>query len=687
MVAFPEILEAVALQFFALFVAFQIPRSYRSLSIGVAIVLAIWNGYVGIVTERQLPQHALCLVLFPMSSHLGGCPHSEGLNDFFPGLFGLGYPRQAKPELSQSDYAQGLAAYDRGDYQEAYTYLKYAVQDDGTNTKALVAFGNTELALRHYEGAKDAYKAALRLNDHLGAALSGIGRVLYAEGEQDDLAAQKLKDGLAISPNDPDAWTTYGLTLARLGDFKNAVAAFKSRYVQEIDWDQSTKRTFANALKELGNSEIGIDRQAAIGAYRSALHYWPEFAEAHFHLGYAHQLNGQLAPASSEYNSALTYRRGYAPAWNALGMLDLNAGHLDNAEGELKAACQIDGNLADAHKNLGNFYSIKGNWYAAIAEYGKAIGIDPYFAEAFLHRAYAEQNLVNLTPMELSDLNSAIAYGYRPAQAYELRGRLFQKLLSPGKAASDLSAAIALNRRDPLNYKLLGDAQLLLGGYKGAIANYDIATGLFGKACAQIFACADAYKSWGNALRKQNDETDAILRYNTAMAYRPAFFEVYRNRGIAYEATSQCDSARTDLEHAHALQLSDSITNGALSELAICGLIGPPEQSAPATSAPAQSVQPATPSHNDDRGPFPIDELKCPELENLLLPSGVVDIGVDISASGKVTDVFLIESSGNDRLDALAQECAWHWSFIAATQGGIPAPSTYDHRIRFVPRY
>jgi len=71
------------------------------------------------------------------------------------------------------------------------------------------------------------------------------------------------------------------------------------------------------------------------------------------------------------------------------GIAYANKGMLDEAIAEFKKAIQINPNDAMAHNNLGNAYANKGMLDQAIAECKKAIQINPNYATAHMNLAVA----------------------------------------------------------------------------------------------------------------------------------------------------------------------------------------------------------------------------------------------------------------------------------------------------------
>jgi protein TonB len=62
---------------------------------------------------------------------------------------------------------------------------------------------------------------------------------------------------------------------------------------------------------------------------------------------------------------------------------------------------------------------------------------------------------------------------------------------------------------------------------------------------------------------------------------------------------------------------------------------------------------------------------------------GRVSLRVRIDASGDVTSVEVVESSGHGVLDRAAAGAAWHWEFEPALRDGVAVPSEIVRAVRF----
>jgi Tfp pilus assembly protein PilF len=150
--------------------------------------------------------------------------------------------------------------------------------------------------------------------------------------------------------------------------FKHALDVTSNNYVAHY--------TLGNALALQGNLA------GAVSHYNKALQSNPNFAEAHNNLGNALALQGNLTGAASHYNKALQINPDHAEAHLNLAVgLDRQGKHQEAIQ-HYAEVLRINPHDAQSHNNLGVALAEQGRLKEAVAHFTEALRIDPDFKEA-----------------------------------------------------------------------------------------------------------------------------------------------------------------------------------------------------------------------------------------------------------------------------------------------------------------
>ena len=205
-----------------------------------------------------------------------------------------------------------------------------------------------------------------------------------------------------------------GLGLAALANkqYKPAVARFTAALARDAK--------YVPALRGLVRAELGLDDvDAAAGALERLIAIDPSDQAAHTRLDLlrvrqVQQLTdtarrarsqGRHAEAADAFTRALAISPASATLLRELGLEELAAGQIPQAEGRIRKALEIDGSDAETHAALGTVLEARGRLNEAASEYSRAAEIDSKWrtkAEA-LRAAAARSGL----PDELRELATA----------------------------------------------------------------------------------------------------------------------------------------------------------------------------------------------------------------------------------------------------------------------------------------
>jgi tetratricopeptide (TPR) repeat protein len=217
----------------------------------------------------------------------------------------------------------------------------------------------------------------------------------------------------------------------------------------------------------------------------------------------------------------------------ALGMEHYEQGELDQAIAEFQRAIQIDPDFVEAHYNLGLAHTDRGEFDAAIAAYEEAIRLAPDLAEAHngLGNVYFNQDKLE---QALAKYEQAAQLDPGLVDAHFNLGHVY---LSLDRYAEALAAYQEANRLNP------GDAETLHN---------------IGVAYVKQGMVSEASVAWEEALRANPDfaEThytlglayvdlqrygEAITQLNEALRLDPQRTRAYKHLGVAHYAIGQND--------------------------------------------------------------------------------------------------------------------------------------------------
>ena len=183
----------------------------------------------------------------------------------------------------------------------------------------------------------------------------------------------------------------------------------------------------------------------------------------------------------------------------------------------------------------------------AIAEYSKAIRLDPANAEAYRGRG-RERDLKDDYDAAIADFGQALRIDPRSASAYAGRGHAYlHGRRDYDGAVADYSEAIRL---DPKNARWRGEragAYFQKRDFDAAIADYSEAIRLDPNDKPGY----GSYKSRRREIFEEKGDYDALIAdYSEAIRLDPRNAEAYRERGRAYDSKGNRDAAIADYSKA-----------------------------------------------------------------------------------------------------------------------------------------
>jgi tetratricopeptide (TPR) repeat protein len=188
----------------------------------------------------------------------------------------------------------------------------------------------------YYTRGEAAYRRALQAAPNDLPATIGLGALA--------LARHEFREGLALgrravrlSPSTAEGYGVVGDALVELGRYPQAFATFDRMVSMKPSVSSYARVSYAREL--LGN--ISGAAQAMRYAVDASVGESEPLAWSHTQFGKLYWSHGQLAAAAREYRTALEVRPGYAPALDALALVDAAHGRLTRAIALSRRASEI----------------------------------------------------------------------------------------------------------------------------------------------------------------------------------------------------------------------------------------------------------------------------------------------------------------------------------------------------------
>ena len=213
---------------------------------------------------------------------------------------------------------------------------------------AELAQGRDALEKLYFHEAAEHARAALAHDSRFVAARMLLASALY-NLEQREAAEREIREALkadigTLTPREARALELWRLELA--GKHAERLELLK-RYAAEAPDDPEIPRQLAS-------------------------NYWRQ---------------GDADEAAKWAEAALKISPNQAMAYNLLGYVEMSRGNFAAAESSLRKYTFIAPNQSNPHDSLGELYTVTGRWDDAVAEFEKALAVNPKFFPAYLHIA------------------------------------------------------------------------------------------------------------------------------------------------------------------------------------------------------------------------------------------------------------------------------------------------------------
>ena len=239
----------------------------------------------------------------------------------------------------------------------------------------------------------------------------------------------------------------------------------------------------------------------------------------------------------------------------AQAMADRNNGNFDAAIAEFTKAIKIDPLNTMAYYNRARVREGKHDFDGAIADYSKAAEIEPMLCNAYHGRAVARRAKGNLDGA-IADISKCIEIDPDGSSLYY--GERGEVLFAKGDydgAIADFTKVIVADPQSVTAYNFLGSVEKLKGNLDAAIANFNKAIEFD---CVRYgYYTAVLYNNLAATLREKGDLEAALANFNKALEFFPDFASAYAGRGLIY--LEQGKDADAEQDFARSLRLDSSL--------------------------------------------------------------------------------------------------------------------------------
>jgi tetratricopeptide (TPR) repeat protein len=222
----------------------------------------------------------------------------------------------------------------------------------------------------------------------------------------------------------------------------------------------------------------------------------------------------------------------------------------EEAIADYDKAIELNPNLADAWGSRGDAKVNLQRYEEALADYDKAVELNPNLDRAWGARGFAKRNLQRYEEA-ITDYDKAIELNPNLTEVWGGRGDANVNLQRYEEAIADYDKAIKLNPNLAEVWGGRGDANVILQRYEEAIADFDKA----------IELNPNLAKVWGGrGVAKVNLQKyeEAITDFDKAIELNPNHDPTWRSRGVAKVNLQKYEEAITDFDKAIELDPTDA---------------------------------------------------------------------------------------------------------------------------------
>ncbi|MBY0546602.1 MAG: tetratricopeptide repeat protein [Candidatus Obscuribacterales bacterium] len=368
---------------------------------------------------------------------------------------------------------RGLARIEEGLFDLALADLDKALEFDKPNSLAIsICRGKAHFGLKNYERALDDFSSAIKSDPKASLAFIGRAEAYLALGE-DDKSLRDLERALKLDPAQPHAYFLRAQVFKRknmkdqaIEDLHKAVELDKAYLAKDKDLNVARTDTGDNlaeiiklngkhsaiATKLIGRGldlERAGDHLSAIKEFTDAILASPDSLEAYKWRAELYMSMSSFELARDDLSRAIEITPADARLHALRAKANLELGYCDESIKDYSQAIDLSagGAPASLYEARGLVYSRHGNSEKAVADFSKAIAIEPTTSGAYLDRGL-EHIVQKNYAAAIEDFTASIKNGKDTTVCYKFRGQAKRALGDKTGALEDLEKAAALYEKD-----------------------------------------------------------------------------------------------------------------------------------------------------------------------------------------------------------------------------------------------
>jgi tetratricopeptide (TPR) repeat protein len=409
----------------------------------------------------------------------------------------------------------------KGDYAEAITQYRKALELDPKNTHAYVWLGDTLAEQGKGDEAILQYQKALETDPQDSWAYASLGDALSKQGKEDEAILQYHK-ALELNPQDVHVYYGLGRISERHEKYDEAMAQYQ-KAIEIAPQDPDPYIWLGDCLQRQGKYA------EAITQYQKALEFDPQNGWARGDLNDALLAQGNYAEAIRQCQKMIEVAPESVSGYYCLADVFERQGKYDEAISQYRKVVELDPQAkeSDADVRIGNALREQGKYAEALTQYQKAIELNPKYSYLYfrLGELFSEQGRYN-DAIEI--YQKLVEVKPQDAEGYFWLGLTFEQQGNYAEATIQYRNAVERAPKDGIWYVWVGRGLSRQGKIAEAISEYQKAIEIDPK-------IPYAYIKLGDALKEQKKITEAISQYQKALELDPNRIDAYVQLGsIAY---------------------------------------------------------------------------------------------------------------------------------------------------------